>query len=184
MKQTLTTEQLEALRLFAAANGRLWKSKLNALWMNGRYSQAVLGKANPALLQQVRNTCGPSWLVRFSLKAAAAAAPAVNVQGKIVVEYHGLEGWLVMFPNGQVKSYRAKTNVIRAAHEYFAGTADPAAVNAGLIEWRGVPAAPAAYKCDDCGAAMTADHRLCDDCYQAEVESDDETYRARWEEGE
>jgi hypothetical protein len=62
-----TVEQIEALRQFARANGRRWKSELNHLWYNGAYNRAVLGGADPALLQQVRNSFGPSWLVRFRL---------------------------------------------------------------------------------------------------------------------
>jgi hypothetical protein len=62
---TPNTEQLEALRLFAVANGRSWKAELNALWYNGAYDNANLGGAPAHLLQQVRNGYGPSWLVRF-----------------------------------------------------------------------------------------------------------------------
>lgn len=68
MKETLTPEQLQALRQFAQANGRRWKSALNTLWMNGAYNNAVLGDADPGYLQQIRNTFGPTWLVRFSFK--------------------------------------------------------------------------------------------------------------------
>ena len=35
--------------------------------MNGAYNNAVLGGADPADLQQIRNAFGPSWLVTFSL---------------------------------------------------------------------------------------------------------------------
>ena len=59
------TDQIEALRLFAAANGRCWKAELRGLWYNGAYNYAVLGGADPALLQQVRNSFGPSWLMRY-----------------------------------------------------------------------------------------------------------------------
>lgn len=69
-RNTPNAKQIEALRLFASANGRNWKSELNTLWMNGAYSNAVLGGADPAYLQQVRNEFGPTWLVRFSLAAA------------------------------------------------------------------------------------------------------------------
>lgn len=61
-KHIPTGEQVEALKQFAAANGRTWKSELNNLWMNGAYNYAVLGGADPALLQQVRNEFGPTWL--------------------------------------------------------------------------------------------------------------------------
>lgn len=64
-----TVEQMEALKLFAAANGRSWKLELNNLWMNGAYNYAVLGGSDPALLQQVRNEFGPSWLVRHGGRA-------------------------------------------------------------------------------------------------------------------
>lgn len=68
-KPTPTGEQIEALRLFAAANGRKWKSALRTVWENGAYERAVLGGADPAPLQQVRNTFGPTWLIRFSFHA-------------------------------------------------------------------------------------------------------------------
>jgi hypothetical protein len=58
-----TTEQMVALQSYAKENGRTWKSKLNHDWMTGIYSRSVDG----ALLQQVRNTFGPSWLVHFRL---------------------------------------------------------------------------------------------------------------------
>lgn len=58
-------EQLKSLQLFAAANGRAWRTKLNDLWVNGAYNNAVLGDADSAHLQQCRNQFGPSWLARF-----------------------------------------------------------------------------------------------------------------------
>lgn len=70
MATTPNADQIQALKQFAAANGRNWKSELNNLWMNGAYRYAVMGGADAGLLQQVRNEFGPSWLVRFSLKAA------------------------------------------------------------------------------------------------------------------
>ena len=72
MTNNPTPEQLDALMKFATANGRLWKSELNNLWMTGAYNHAVLGGADPAYLQQVRNNFGPSWLVRFSLRKAVS----------------------------------------------------------------------------------------------------------------
>lgn len=61
---TLTTEQLAALRTFADANGRLWKSNLNVCWSTGRYRD-YNGTENYGYLQSVRNEFGPSWLVKF-----------------------------------------------------------------------------------------------------------------------
>jgi hypothetical protein len=60
----LTLEQLEALRAFAAENGRTWKTKLNEAWMNANAS--INGEHSPEL-QQVRNRLGPRWLKTFKL---------------------------------------------------------------------------------------------------------------------
>lgn len=62
-----TREQLEALRVFAAHNGHNWKSALRFCWETGRYKD-FNGTERQDLLQQVRNSFGPSWLVRFRLK--------------------------------------------------------------------------------------------------------------------
>jgi hypothetical protein len=64
-----TAVQIEALKQFAAANGRTWKFELNYLWMNGAYNYAVLGGADSACLQQIRNQFGPSWLLKHGAKA-------------------------------------------------------------------------------------------------------------------
>jgi hypothetical protein len=55
---TPSQEQLEALRSYANAHGRQWKSNLLSDWEHGR----TVGE-----LQQVRNQFGPSWLVKFKL---------------------------------------------------------------------------------------------------------------------
>ena len=49
-----STEQVEALKTWAAIYGRNWKSALRDAWMNGDYN----GFADSHLLQQVRNTFG------------------------------------------------------------------------------------------------------------------------------
>jgi hypothetical protein len=61
--ETLTPEQLAALRAYAGEFGRSWKAKLNRDWMSGQ-------SCGP--LQHVRNQFGPSWLVRFSFKSYEA----------------------------------------------------------------------------------------------------------------
>ena len=61
---TLTLAQLDALQRFAAYNGRTWKSQLLTDWTNGH----ARGE-----LQTLRNTLGPTWLLRFSLRKALAA---------------------------------------------------------------------------------------------------------------
>ena len=61
-----STEQLEALKAWAALYGRNWKSPLRDAWMTGDYGS--FEQSN--YLQQVRNTFGPSWLIRFRLPKA------------------------------------------------------------------------------------------------------------------
>ena len=72
MKQSLTPEQIQALVNFATANGRNWKSILRDAWMAGGYD-AKTGQYIDGALQQIRNSFGPTWLTRFSLKAVAHA---------------------------------------------------------------------------------------------------------------
>lgn len=63
-KRKPTEEQLEALRAYAAWAGRNWKSQLGVDWMRARSDWP----GNYALLQQVRNALGPSWLYTFKLE--------------------------------------------------------------------------------------------------------------------
>jgi hypothetical protein len=58
----LTETQLAALRAYAARGGRYWKSRLIQAWLNG----ALRGDDAPAL-QEIRNTRGPAWLLKFKL---------------------------------------------------------------------------------------------------------------------
>lgn len=64
--QQPTQEQIEALRKFAAANGRSWKSKLNHCWMRSYYGDYP-GVERSDILQGIRNELGPTWLDRFKL---------------------------------------------------------------------------------------------------------------------
>ena len=59
-----TPEQMVALTEFAERYGRTWKSQLNKMWMDG-YSRVEQQTGKTHLLQQVRNTFGPSWLKKF-----------------------------------------------------------------------------------------------------------------------
>jgi len=61
------TEQLEALRAFAARYGRGWKEKLWAMWVNGGDDREPGG----CYLRQVRNTLGAAWLLKFKLPREA-----------------------------------------------------------------------------------------------------------------
>lgn len=59
----LTNEQMDAIQQWAHRNGRNWKSELRQAWMTGDYG--TFEQSN--YLQQIRNSFGPSWLVRFRL---------------------------------------------------------------------------------------------------------------------
>jgi hypothetical protein len=65
----ISADQLAALRTFAKANGRSWKSKLNHAWSTGRYDD-YSGTDDYGSLQQIRNRFGPAWLSRFSFDRA------------------------------------------------------------------------------------------------------------------
>lgn len=71
MKSQPSPEQLSALKRFAEANGRYWKSKLNTCWMRAAYDYRLRENGDAALLQQVRNALGPSWLHVFDIEAAS-----------------------------------------------------------------------------------------------------------------
>lgn len=62
----LTDDQRAAVVAFRDANGRDWKDKLGALWMNGSYSRRGIDMDQAALLQQVRNQFGPEWLANVT----------------------------------------------------------------------------------------------------------------------
>lgn len=62
--RTLTAEEVNALRLFAALNGRYWKAALRAIWetTNRRNWDDA-----ETILYRLRNSHGPAWLSRFRL---------------------------------------------------------------------------------------------------------------------
>ena len=55
-QEDLTEDQAKALRLYADLKGRYWKQALRKDWATGKDS---------ALLRQIRNNFGPSWLNKF-----------------------------------------------------------------------------------------------------------------------
>ena len=81
MKQ-LTPDQLAAIKDYARSHGRSWKSDLNNDWMHGR----TTGE-----LQAIRNSFGPSWLVRFSLKKAILAAIPVKTKAQLQADLDKLQ---------------------------------------------------------------------------------------------
>lgn len=63
----LNAIQLDALRAYRKVHGRYWKSRLNLDWLNGRYSGIDNGSDVAAVLQGLRNTHGPAWLLDFKM---------------------------------------------------------------------------------------------------------------------
>ena len=80
-----TPEQMQAIFTFANANGRDWKSDLRHCWEAGCYS-SYNGTKRCDLLQQIRNSFGPSWLVNFSLKKAVAELEAAQGRAQLLDE--------------------------------------------------------------------------------------------------
>ena len=60
-----TAEHLAALERFRVQHGRRWKSWLRASWSSGVYPIYARDNGDDALLQQVRNALGPSWLAKY-----------------------------------------------------------------------------------------------------------------------
>lgn len=74
---TPTPAQFAALYCYAKAHGRRWKSKLTEAWMTGEYDRTD----DSMNLQQIRNTFGASWLLRFKLPTPATApAPDADAE--------------------------------------------------------------------------------------------------------
>ncbi len=65
-EKELTRPQREAVMAFRESNGRDWKEDLSTAWSTGNYKGVPSDQA--ALLQQVRNTMGPSWLANLKDK--------------------------------------------------------------------------------------------------------------------
>lgn len=64
----LDPTEADALRAYAAANGRNWKAKLRQDWQRSRYPSVEGSHAAP--LQHLRNYAGASWLKRFNFRDA------------------------------------------------------------------------------------------------------------------
>jgi len=61
----VTEEQLDAIKQFAANEGRCWKATLRSCWRTATYPYHAYDTQH--LLQQVRNSVGPAWLNKFKL---------------------------------------------------------------------------------------------------------------------
>ncbi len=99
--RSLTESEHAAMSAYALENGRYWKAKLRHDWMNARTT---------GILQQLRNSHGPSWLVSYSLRKRLHASenPARTISvttdnGDIyeAIRSGNNEPWTVTYPEGQ-----------------------------------------------------------------------------------
>ncbi len=74
--EPINNEQLTAIREFARIEGRTWKQVLRQAWMTGDYG--THGNISN-YLQQVRNTAGPAWLVKFKLTPEPIRMNGLNI---------------------------------------------------------------------------------------------------------
>ena len=87
---TLTAEQLKAIQEWAKVHGRTWKSKLRHAWETGNYDGIEQYGNTAAYLQQVRNTFGPSWLVRLALPRSGGFTIFNTIESALAAEKSGL----------------------------------------------------------------------------------------------
>ena len=71
-------QQYAAVLAFSEKCGRQWKDRLRNLWMTGNYSKHAISTDQAALLQQVRNQCGPAWLENERLSRKVEPVLAVH----------------------------------------------------------------------------------------------------------
>jgi hypothetical protein len=64
----LTREQFEAMQRYAVQHGQTWKRALSSAWETGADEREPDG----VYLRQIRNTFGPSWLMKFRMPAVTA----------------------------------------------------------------------------------------------------------------
>ncbi len=97
----LTESEHAAMSAYALENGRYWKARLRDDWMNARTT---------GILQALRNSHGPSWLVSYSLPKRSQAPDNPSRTISMTAEngdiYEALrsgnnEPWTVTYPEGQ-----------------------------------------------------------------------------------
>jgi hypothetical protein len=62
--------------------------------------------------------------------------PAVEWQGKVVIEADG-DGFLIMFPDGEIVGASTRTKAEAKARQWFKEHVGKSAIGVGEIEWRG-----------------------------------------------
>ena len=100
-RRPLTEAEHAAVQAYAFEHGRHWKDRLRDDWMNARTT---------GILQALRNTHGPSWLVSYSLRKPLHASESptrtisvTTANGDIyeAIRSGNNEPWTVTYPEGQ-----------------------------------------------------------------------------------
>ncbi len=108
--RALTQAEHDAIRAYAIEHGRYWKASLRDDWMNARTT---------GVMQALRNSHGPSWMVSFSLmRDQSSASP---IRGISVTAGNGDifeatimgadEPWMIAYPEGQDRFYGTEREV-------------------------------------------------------------------------
>ena len=108
--RALTQAEHDAIRAYAIEHGRYWKASLRDDWMNARTT---------GVMQALRNSHGPSWLVSFSLvrdQSSAEPTRAISVtagNGDIfeATMMGADEPWMIAYPEGQDRFYGTEREV-------------------------------------------------------------------------
>lgn len=98
-RRPLTEEEFAAIRAYARENGHYLKARLRDDWMNARTT---------GILQALRNSHGPSWLVSYSLPSPqppAGLEQAISVTSDNGDIYEAIkaganEPWTISYPEG------------------------------------------------------------------------------------
>ena len=106
----LTRAEHEVIRAYALEHGRYWKGSLRDDWMNAR---------TEGVMQALRNSHGPSWLVSFSLvREQSSAGPILRISvtagnGDIfeATMMGAEEPWMIAYPEGQDRFYGTEREV-------------------------------------------------------------------------
>jgi len=65
----------------------------------------------------------------------SAEKPAVNVQGKAVVDSYS-DGYYLMLPDGVINWYTSKAKIVKAVKAWAKKNSDGDKINVCQIEWR------------------------------------------------
>lgn len=87
-----TSNQYAAVLAFSESHGRAWKDRLMDAWTKGDYGRRGVSTEHAALLQQVRNECGPEWLANTTLDRKSEVAKDSDAEAQYLVSVHS-ESW-------------------------------------------------------------------------------------------